>query len=260
MTRSQETDPLFDILIVSYNTRELLFNCLQSIRAECSLPYRVVVWDNGSTDGTRERVSDCRWEGFDFHWHHDNAGFIGPNNELARRGRASYVCMLNSDTVVKRGWDLALAGALNIFPQVGAVGMSGGRLSEAGEGKALFCSGAPYGEVDYVEGWCLCLRRETIDTHLAGVLLDEANLTLAYFEDADLCLRVKESGMGLLVLPNGDEKNGKWVTHLRAQTALKVAASSERERLAGAFEANHVYFRRRWSEYLKRKSAGACQP
>src|SRR5687767_9207298 len=99
-------DPLFDILIVSYNTRDLLFDCLQSIRAETSLPYRVAVWDNGSTDGTRERAAECSWEGFDFHWHSHNAGFISPNNELARRGRGAYVCMLNSDTAVKPGWDL----------------------------------------------------------------------------------------------------------------------------------------------------------
>ncbi len=134
------------VVIVSFNTCELLRACLGSLRA-CALPLRVVVVENASRDGSAAMTRACfpEVELIDLA---ENAGFAAGTNiglrQLGMRGQGSgirdrhsyrpiltpdrrpltpdYVLLLNPDTVVQAGGIEALAAFLEAHPRVGAVG------------------------------------------------------------------------------------------------------------------------------------------
>jgi GT2 family glycosyltransferase len=124
------------VVIVSFNTVALLRNCLASLRA-CSLPLRVVVVDNASTDASRTMVR-TEFPEVELLALGENAGFARGNNiGLAALGvtrahgesladpsattAAGYTLVLNPDTVVHPGAIERLATFLAAHPRVGVV-------------------------------------------------------------------------------------------------------------------------------------------
>lgn len=262
--------PALNVFIVSCGTDEMTARCVQSVLDASAVKVDIAVWDNAAPpfrpgtpslslslardpDGGARAVDGVpcvMGGGVAVYTSRDNEGFLGPNNWLYRHHpqRAPFVCLLNSDTLVKPGWDLALLGALEIRPDLGASGMSGAVLDEQ-----CNCVGvATATEIcDYLEGWCLCLRRKTIDDELSGTLFDGEHLSFAFCEDTDLSLRLKHKGYGLFALANGPEAQGRWVVHLRHQTTQKlVRDEAQQQKLAQAFAANHEYLKKRWAHYL----------
>lgn len=226
-----------DIIIVAHNGLEHLKACVESVRANTPGPHALFIYDNGSDEETREWVN--RKSGAEYaHFAHENRGFIEPNNYLASRGQNPYLVLLNSDTVVQSPlWLRAMTSHLIEYPQIGVVGMRGGILGEDGKGE-----GFGFGwDVDYIEGWCLCLSRET---HFKHGLFDEQNLKFAYGEDADLSLRLREAGL----LPYALHLD--CVFHHGNVTAKEVAKTLG-PMMKKNFEANHAYLKTRWADYFK---------
>jgi hypothetical protein len=130
------------VAIVSYNTRELLRACLESLRG-CHLPLHSVVVDNGSRDGSVTMVRE-QFPEVKLIEPGRNLGFAGGTNAALRRvlhsafsglssavdngqlttdnSQLRYVLLLNPDTVVHAGAIEALAAFLDAHPRVGAVG------------------------------------------------------------------------------------------------------------------------------------------
>ena len=131
------------IVIVSFNTCELLRGCLESLRS-CALPLRVVVVENGSRDDSAAMVRDCFPE-IELIALEQNVGFAAGTNIGLRRvlnfefsvlssdapdnsklktqnSKLDHVLLLNPDTVVHPGAIAALAAFLEAHPRVGAVG------------------------------------------------------------------------------------------------------------------------------------------
>ena len=130
------------VVIVSFNTCELLRGCLESLRG-CALPLRVVVVENGSRDGSAAMARACFPEIELIALEH-NVGFAAGTNVGLRRvlssefkvlnkdaensklktqnSKLDYVLLLNPDTVVHPGAIAALAAFLDAHPRVGAVG------------------------------------------------------------------------------------------------------------------------------------------
>ena len=119
------TTPAVDVVIVSYNTRELLRRCLASLR-EHSPAVAVTTWvvDNGSTDGTVELVGR-EFPGVELIAADSNLGFAAANNLAIWRGSAPYVLALNPDTRVTAG---ALDRMLALMESDGSIGIAGCRL------------------------------------------------------------------------------------------------------------------------------------
>lgn len=94
--------PELSIVILNYNTKELLEDCLNSIkRCENEIPLEIIVTDNGSDDGSvgmvKEKFPEVRLlEG-------ENVGFAAGNNRAKGYVRGKLVLFLNPDTVVKKG-------------------------------------------------------------------------------------------------------------------------------------------------------------
>lgn len=213
------------IVIVNYNTRDRLRDCLRSLEASRGVAYDVFVVDNNSTDGSaamvraefpRVRLIESRI----------NGGYAYANNLalralLAGEPAPPFALLLNPDTVVPPD---ALAQMLAFFgahPDAGIVGpklvMADGTLDRAcrrsfptpelsiyhvlglddrfpqskrfARYEMTFCDEDEMIEVDSVVGAFMLLRTETL--HQVG-LLDEAYFM--YGEDLDLALRIKRRG------------------------------------------------------------------
>ncbi len=215
------------VIIVNWNSKRVLQDCLRSIFA--STPkclYQVFVVDNGSTDGSVEMVRkffpDVRVE-----QNITNVGFAKANNQILKRVTSTYALLLNADTIVNAGAFDIMISFLNSKPEAGAVGpallnkdstpqKTGTRFPDNwnlfvealfldrlfpksklfGSHKELYADFTVPREVDYVQGSCLMMRTSVV----RGIgYLDES--FFMYFEETDLCFRMKQAGWKIWFLP-----------------------------------------------------------
>lgn len=91
------------IIIVSYNTKDLLSVCLSSlIKQKGSKSWEIIVVDNASSDGTSGLIKE-KFPDVIFIQNKKNVGFSTANNIGLRRARGKYFLLLNSDTEVSEG-------------------------------------------------------------------------------------------------------------------------------------------------------------
>ena len=228
------------IVIVSYNTRSDLENCLQSLHDHPPhASHEIVVVDNASRDGSVEAVRS-RWPGVSVIALTSNVGFASANNAGIRRTESELVLLLNSDTIVPEGAIDRLIAALHELPGASVVGpkivddaghseLSYGRmmtpLAELRQ-KLLVRYASPLTlswmtaetrQVDWVTAACMLVRRR--DAEAAG-LLDERYFM--YCEDVDFCAAVRANGGNVYFTPLAQ------VVHLRGRSwRANPAATAE---------------------------------
>lgn len=110
------------IVIVSWNGRQFLKDCLSSISESAgSLVREVIVVDNGSADGSPEMVAhefpDVRLFRL-----HENVGFARANNVAIKEATGTWLALVNSDVIVHHGCFNKLVAFLAKHPAVGLVG------------------------------------------------------------------------------------------------------------------------------------------
>ncbi len=93
--------PSISIIIVSYETRELVRDCLVSIRNEGEGSVEVIVVDNASADGTVEMIVS-EFPEVQVVRNATNVGFSPANNQGIASSKAPFILLLNSDTVVQK--------------------------------------------------------------------------------------------------------------------------------------------------------------
>lgn len=110
------------IIIVNWNTKELLSNCLCSIidRTE-DLKYEIIVVDNASTDGSSEMIRD-RFPFVNLIESKKNLGFANGNNSALAEVHGKYVLYLNPDTELKTNAIYGTANFLDTHLEYGAAG------------------------------------------------------------------------------------------------------------------------------------------
>ena len=99
------------IIVVNWNGRVFLEDCLQSLRRQTYRSFSVTLVDNGSTDGSLEFVSD-RFPEVHVIALMENQGFAGANNRALSNLTTPYVALLNNDAVADPGWLASLVEAL----------------------------------------------------------------------------------------------------------------------------------------------------
>ncbi|MEN9936206.1 MAG: hypothetical protein RLZZ387_2785 [Chloroflexota bacterium] len=253
--------PTVGIAIVSFNTRELLHACLDSLRA-CALPLHTVVVDNASRDGSAAMVRSCFPE-VALLEPGQNLGFAGGTNLALRTLQQQsfppeYLLLLNSDTVVHHGALEALVAFLEHHPRVGAVGprllnLDGTTQPAAFRFPTLLMTALdlfPPGEVlpgrlygswwhgrypqeqgdapfpiDHPLGACILARREVVQQ--VG-LLDEGYFM--YAEEVDWCLRVRCAGWAIWQEPRArvTHVGGASTSQFRSRMLVALYASRMR--------------------------------
>lgn len=216
--------PDVSIIIVNWNTRQLLHDCLQSLCDQNSPPVlQIIVVDNGSTDESLDMVV-AHFPSVEVIANGRNLGFSKANNIGFIQARGRHVFFLNSDTVVQPQAIDHLVQYLDQHPEVGAVGPqllngdgtlqpSGRPLPDLGDAwRAIIPISSAhrtqmrsemekrnYGEnaqVGELSGAALMVKKRVLDQ--VGVF-DEAFFFLG--EDIDLCWRIRKAGWQVVYLP-----------------------------------------------------------
>ena len=109
------------VIIVNWNTRDLLARCLDTVQAALPADSEVWVVDNGSADNSAATVQQ------QFPWvrlieNAENVGFARANNQALHRASGCYLLLLNSDTEVRLGALQALVDLLESHPEAGVAG------------------------------------------------------------------------------------------------------------------------------------------
>jgi GT2 family glycosyltransferase len=108
------------VTIVTYNTRQFIEPCLESILQQDYFPLEVVIVDNASMDGTRGILA--RYEHLvRVSYNNRNVGFAAAQNQAIARSTSDWVLVLNPDVVLSPGFIEQLVEGTQIDPQVGTV-------------------------------------------------------------------------------------------------------------------------------------------
>jgi len=114
--------PVVSILIANWNGRDVLRDCLASVRDMTrDLAYEVIVVDDASTDDSAAMVRR-EFPGVRLVVRTSNGGFVRANNEGIRNAQGTYVFLLNSDTLLLNNAAKILSDYLDAHPHVGICG------------------------------------------------------------------------------------------------------------------------------------------
>jgi GT2 family glycosyltransferase len=107
------------IIVVSFNTKNLLLDCLASIfKTIKGISFEVWVVDNNSTDGTVEATRE-RYPTIKIIKNTENLGFAAANNQAFRQMNGDYALLLNTDTVLTNGAIKELYDFMEANPEAG---------------------------------------------------------------------------------------------------------------------------------------------
>ena len=108
------------VTIVTYNTRQYIERCLESIFEQNYFPLEVVVVDNASMDGTRGVLARNE-DRMRVSYNNSNLGFAAAQNQAIGRSTSDWVLVLNPDVVLAPGFIQRLMDATQIDERVGTV-------------------------------------------------------------------------------------------------------------------------------------------
>jgi GT2 family glycosyltransferase len=209
-------EPRVSVVIVNWNGKHHLGECLGSLRAQTFKDFEIILVDNGSQDGSREYVQE------NFHEVRlvelqKNCGFAGGNNAGIRVASGKYLALLNNDTKVDPAWLTNLLKEAEANPS--PVGMWASKILSydhpdiidnvgllmypdgLGRGKGrLEVDGGQYdqtGEAFFPSGCAGLYRRSMLDE--IGLFDEEF---FAYADDVDLGLRARLAGWHCIYVPS----------------------------------------------------------
>ena len=232
------------VIIVNWNTRDILRNCLLSIYEQTNeIDFEVIIVDNASTDGSVEMVKR------DFPQaalieNMENRGFAVANNQGLKIAKGQYILLLNSDTIVLDGaiqktvafaeqhpeaavigckvlnTDGSLQPTCFMFPSLINMFLSSTYLYKLfprdrffGRERMTWWDRNDVREVDVVTGCFMLVRRRAIEQ--TG-LMDEQ--FFVYGEETDWCYRFKKAGWKILFTPDAA------IVHFGGQSSKQMAS------------------------------------
>jgi GT2 family glycosyltransferase len=229
------------IIIVNWNTRQLLGQCLSSLsQSSNGMQLEVIVVDNNSKDDSVEYVAQ-HFPDVQIIRNNHNRGFAAASNQGLAIAKGRNILFLNSDTIIHKGALKAMVELLDNNPEAGLCSCQ--LLNKDGSTQSnvyhfpsframlqrytalkylgLFKSARDFykmrdfsydkiASVDFVMGAALMVKRKILE-HI-GNIDEKVHL---YFEDTDLCYRIRQAGFKIYFTPNGQ------ITHLgRASSSL----------------------------------------
>ncbi len=247
------------IVIVSYNTREMLRACLRSLPAATQgLQVEIFVVDNASPDDSVAMVS-AEFPEVRLIANRENAGFTRANNQALALSTGRHVVLLNPDTEAEPGSLTTLVRFLDSHSDAGACGPkllnSDGSLQPNGRrfptawreflivsglrnlNRARFDREQEFGrddfdrecEVDQLMGACLLVRRTVMEQ--VGMLDEEFFM---FYEETEWCWRIRRAGWKIYYVPEA-----RVVHHWMGSVRPLLHAMTAR-----LFRSQRLYFRK----------------
>jgi GT2 family glycosyltransferase len=254
------------VVIVNWNTRDLLRNCIRSILNQTSVSHEIIVVDNASRDGSADMVR-AEFPAVTLIANSENNGFAAANNQGLRVSCGRTVLLLNPDTLILNGAIDQMLGWLDRHPGVGCVGC------QVLEGPGVIqrtCFADPtllnfvmvefglmrlapwvpfFGrswytdwdrkserKVDVVSGMFMLVPRTVMD-HVG--LLDDA--FFVYGEESDWCRRIRKAGYSCVFSPEAQ------IIHLDGGSK---STSQIRSRMYVQIQKSHLIYTRKHSSAL----------
>jgi len=189
------------IIIVNYNTANILPVCLDSVLQQIGVSYQMIVVDNASQDNSQEVLKTYAARAI-LLLNKDNLGFGRANNQAFHHCQGRYIYLLNPDANLQS--PTALQELVAFMDKNPSYGIAGTRIIKAkgGETKPLYnYPGQKYnpsifsqlpGEIAWVLGASMIIRREAYA--LVNGFDEDYFL---YGEETDLCLRVRKQGYAI---------------------------------------------------------------
>lgn len=248
--------PELSVILVSFNDWIHLEKCLQSLLAVApEKNLEVVVVDNNSSDGSPGLVKD-RFPEVKLIRNEKNLGFARACNLGIQASAGEFVLFLNNDTIVNVQVLSVLLEKIRENPLIGAVGpalLSGQKTYQVSFGKKVdffsefiqkgffnlynakkLRSDSKARDVGWLSAACLLARRKALEE--AGCF--DENYFL-YFEDIDLCYKIKQSGWILRFLPQAH------IIHFGGTSTSAVKISSRYH-----YRKSQIYFYRKHNSRL----------
>lgn len=239
------------IIIVNFNTSELLRKCLNKVYKSLSFgkiekESEVIVVDNASSDGSVS-MAEKNFPKVLIIKNSKNLGFAKANNQALRQARGKYILLLNSDTEIDKD---TLVGLLDEIKKNQRVGVVGGKLLNP-DGSVQTSAGflpslskiffwmffiddipllsrliKPYhiqdkkfyqkkADVDWVTGACFMIKREAIET--VGYM--DENIFM-YGEELEWCLRLRKAGFSVIYTPEISVLHHKGASAKKAEAGI----------------------------------------
>jgi GT2 family glycosyltransferase len=272
--------PELSVIIISFNTKEILRQCLSILKSEIEgLSCEIIVVDNASKDGSEIMVQE-KYPWVNLVKSAINLGFGKANNVGFREAKGKFIVLLNSDAFLNKG---TLKLALEKIKSNSKVGLAGGRLvgqdgswqpsarlfpSLLNETLGMTGLSQKYkkssffgrydrtwdppenaAEADWVPGAFCIIPKKVLD-EVGG--FDER--FFLYYEEVDLCRRIKNAGYDIWYWPD------IVVVHLGGESAKSVKAlsvSSASKQLAlWSYRSAFMYYRKHhgyWGAFAFKK-------
>lgn len=248
--------PDVSIIVLAFNKSEFTVACLDAIwRHTFGAAYEVIVVDNGSEFQHVAAVASCLYAGRLIALR-TNRGFGEANNIGAEYAAGRYLFFLNNDAIVTENWLAPLMDVLRDHRDAGAVGAKlvypNGILQEAGGlvlengvtvqiGKGDNPQKPNYNEVtpvDYCSGAALLVSKGAFDRSLGF----DFRYDPAYYEETDLCFKVRELGLTVYYCP------GSVVVHHEGASSCEPTFNLG---LHNVVETNKAKFLQKWQGHLR---------
>ena len=254
------------IIIVNYNTRELISNCIRSIFEKTTdIDYEIIVVDNASNDGSQQMITD-KFPKVKLIEFTENIGFGRANNRGVKIAKGKYLFFLNSDTELKNNsvkFFFDFMEQYNTKENIGAVGsllldIEGNPIHSSGsflkplndiffiikkyinpnikkKERKFFDQNENSFYVDYITGADLFIPRHVFDK-LNG--FDE--IFFMYCEETDLQLRMKKQNLRRLII------KGPEIIHFEGSSFNYIKKKSNLRRIL--IDTSHfIYFKKNCS-------------
>lgn len=215
------------VIIINFNTLELTKKCIASIYQHSQKnTIEVLVFDNGSTDGSAVILSKLGYDNYYYMYNTANIGFSRANNAAALQASGDYLFFMNSDMFLLNDVVFCLWETLENDP---TKGIAGPRFQNPDGTLQVSCRQFPnilFGlskfipftkallskEIsDYYQQKRDYLKQQNVDTVSAGALMISRNLffcingfdefSFMYAEDADICRRIRDQGLSVTYCP-----------------------------------------------------------
>lgn len=255
------------IIIPTYNRRDLLLQCLDSIEAHTHLPYEIIIVDNGSEDGTAEAIRR-RQRPIRLAVHEQNLGFARAINTGLMMAKGQYIVLLNNDVLVTERWLDQLLYCLSQRPDAAAVGpvtnyISGDQQIAVPYGDDIAAmqvyaaahnvtDPAKWRETERLVGFCLVFPRSTFEQ--IGYL--DEGYAIGNYEDDDWVARLRLQGKKQVVAAD------TFIHHYGSMTMKGLGEQG----FAEVNTRNHDFFAEKWGDlqslYLRMpglRSSGALR-
>lgn len=213
--KEREPLPSVSVVVLTYNSRDYILRCLESLQWQTYPEFEIIVVDNASTDGSAELVANSGYK-VRLITSEKNLGCAGGNNLGWRNTQSEIIVFLNPDVVVAPDWlenlirgliateGAVIAGCKMYYPNTRIIQHAGGILHPNAMCEHFGNSEPDTGkydelrEVDFVTGAGFAVWRWFLEK-MNG--FDE-DYYPAYYEETDLCWRARKAGYKVIYVPD----------------------------------------------------------